>query len=211
VDDHLLVRAAIRALLEAEPGLLVVAEASSGEEGVELARGLEPDLVVMDLSMPGRNGLEATRLIVEMGTETRVLVLTVHGEEEYLIPVIEAGASGYLCKSDADRDLVTALRAVSRGEVYLPPGARRFLLERCSSASTIHAGGCDAIQTLSAREREVMALTAEGFTSYEVAERLLISSKSVDTYRARVMEKLGLAHRSQLVRLALRAGLLRTD
>jgi two-component system response regulator NreC len=211
VDDHPLIRAGIGGLLEGEPDLRVIGEASTGEEGVELTRRLEPDLVVMDLSMPGCNGLEATRLIAAMGIATRVLILTIHGEEEYLMPVMEAGASGYLNKNDADRDLLTALRVVSRGEVYLPARARRLLLERCFAASTSRHADDQDLRTLSAREREVMALTAEGFTAREVGERLLISSKSVDTYRARLMEKLGIEHRSQLVRLALKTGLLSLD
>jgi DNA-binding NarL/FixJ family response regulator len=205
VDDHTLFRSGLKALLETEQGFDVVGEASSGDEGVDRARELKPDIVVMDLSMPGSNGLEATRRIAALGLKTRVLVLTVHAEEEYLVPVVEAGASGYLSKTSADEELITALRVVARGEVYLPPKATRLLLQQYRNAPDGIAG----VQDLSAREREVMALTAEGFSSREIGEKLFISPKTVDTYRARIMEKLGLNHRSELVRFALKTGLLK--
>jgi two-component system response regulator NreC len=133
-------------------------------------------------------------------------VLTVHAEEEYLVPVVEAGASGYLTKTSADQDLVDAIRVVARGEVYLPPKATRLLLQQYRNV-TPDSG--QNLQDLSAREREVMALTAEGFSSREIGEKLFISPKTVDTYRARIMEKLGLNHRSELVRFALKTGLLK--
>ena len=206
VDDHTLFRAGLKALLETEKGFEVVGEAGTGDEGVDRVRELKPDIVVMDLSMPGSNGLEATRRIAALGLKTRVLVLTVHAEEEYLVPVVEAGASGYLSKTSADQELVTALRVVARGEVYLPPKATRLLLQQYRNAPA-EAG--ISVQDLSAREREVMALTAEGFSSREIGEKLFISPKTVDTYRARIMEKLGLVHRSELVRFALKTGLLK--
>src|SRR5262245_22973414 len=127
VDDHAMFRAGMKALLEAER-FEIVGEASNGDEGVDRVRQLKPDVVVMDLSMPGSNGLEATRRIAALGLKARVLVLTVHAEEEYLVPVVEAGASGYLTKTSADQDLVDAIRVVARGEVYLPPKATRLLL-----------------------------------------------------------------------------------
>ena len=206
VDDHTLFRAGLKSLLEAEKGFEVVGEAANGDEGVDRVRELKPDIVVMDLSMPGSNGLEATRRIAALGLKTRVLVLTVHAEEEYLVPVVEAGASGYLSKTSADQELVTALRVVARGEVYLPPKATRLLLQQYRNATPDTS---QKLQDLSAREREVMALTAEGFSSREIGEKLFISPKTVDTYRARIMEKLGLNHRSELVRFALKTGLLK--
>ena len=130
VDDHAMFRSGIKALLEGERGFEVVGEAASGDEGVDRVRELKPDVVVMDLSMPGSNGLDATRRIAALGLKARVLVLTVHAEEEYLVPVVEAGASGYLTKTSADQDLVDAIRVVSRGEVYLPPKATRLLLQQ---------------------------------------------------------------------------------
>jgi len=206
VDDHAMFRAGIRALLEVEERFEVVGEASSGEEAIERVRELRPEVVVMDLSMPGTNGLEATRRIAALGYETRVLILTVHAEEEYLVPVIDAGASGYLTKSSADTDLVEALKVVGRGEVFLPPHATSLLLKRYRTDEAENDSG---LKQLSSREQEVLALTAEGFSSREIGEKLFISPKTVDTYRSRIMEKLGLNHRSELVKFALKTGLLR--
>jgi len=206
VDDHAMFRAGIRALLETEERFEVVGEASSGEEAIDRVREVRPDVVVMDLSMPGTNGLEATRRIAALGYETRVLILTVHAEEEYLVPVIDAGASGYLTKSSADRDLVEALKVVGRGEVYLPPHATSLLLKRYRTEDGDDGPG---LKTLSSREQEVLTLTAEGFSSREIGEKLFISPKTVDTYRSRIMGKLGLNHRSELVKFALKTGLLR--
>jgi DNA-binding NarL/FixJ family response regulator len=189
-----------------EQGIEVVGEASSGDEAVELVRELHPDIVVMDLSMPGSGGLEATRRIVTLELPARVLVLTMHSEQEYLVPVLEAGASGYLTKTTADRKLIDALRIVARGEVYLPPKATTLLLKEYRS---VGGEGAEALHQLSTREQEVLALTAEGFSSREIGEKLFISAKTVDTYRARIMEKLQLTHRSELVRFALQAGLLK--
>ncbi|MEM7415265.1 MAG: response regulator transcription factor [Gemmatimonadota bacterium] len=205
VDDHAMFRAGIRALIEAEPRLEVVGEAASGDEAVDRVRELKPDVVVMDLSMPGSNGLEATRRIRALGVETNILVLTVHAEEEYLVPVVEAGASGYLTKTSADTDLLEAIRMVARGQVYLPPKAATLLLRRYQQAEGDTGPGLD---DLSAREQEVLGLTAEGYSSREIGEKLFISPKTVDTYRARIMQKLGLSHRSEVVRFALRVGLL---
>lgn len=205
-DDHTIFRAGLRALLEAEMGIEVVGEASTGDEAIELVRELQPDIVVMDLSMPGSGGLEATRRIAALQIPTRVLVLTMHAEQEYLVPVLEAGASGYLTKTTADRKLIDAIRVVARGEVYLPPKATTLLLKEYRAAG---GEAPEALHQLSTREQEVLALTAEGFSSKEIGEKLFISPKTVDTYRARIMEKLGLNHRSELVRFALRAGLLK--
>lgn len=207
VDDHAMFRAGIRALLESEERLRVVGEAATGDEAVDAVRALKPDVVVMDLSMPGSNGLEATRRIAALGLDTRVLVLTVHAEEEYLVPVVEAGASGYLTKTSADRDLIEAIQVVARGEVFLPPKATRLLLQQYKSAE--QNPDLAGLHELSSREQEVLALTAEGFSSREIGKKLFISPKTVDTYRARIMDKLGLNHRSELVRFALRVGLLK--
>lgn len=207
-DDHVVLRAGLRALLDSEQGIEVVGEASTGDEAVDLVRTKQPAIVVMDLSMPGSGGLEATRRICALELDTKVLVLTMHAEQEYLVPVLEAGASGYLTKTVADRSLVEAIRVVSRGEVYLPPQATKLLLREYKAA-----GGegevSDALHKLSPREQEVLALTAEGYSSKEIGEKLFISPKTVDTYRSRIMEKLQLNHRAELVRFALRTGLLK--
>jgi two-component system response regulator NreC len=206
VDDHAMFRAGIKALLEAEGRLSVVGEASSGDEAVDRVRELKPDVVVMDLSMPGSNGLEATRRIAALELDTKVLVLTVHAEEEYLVPVVEAGASGYLTKTSADTDLIEAIKVVARGQVYLPPKATTLLLQRYKASESEDTAG---LHDLSTREQEVLALTAEGYSSREIGKKLFISPKTVDTYRSRIMDKLGLNHRSELVRFALRVGLLK--
>lgn len=209
VDDHAVLRAGLRALLDAEPDLRVVGEASTGETGVEQAEQFRPDVVVMDLSMPGIGGLEATRRIAALDQDSKILVLTVHAEEEYLLPVLEAGGSGYVTKASADRDLIEAIRTVARGEVFLYPSAAKLLLRGYREAEAGKEAG--PLDRLSDREREVLAFTAEGFSSSEIGEKLFISPKTVDTYRSRIMEKLGLKHRSELVHFALRTGLLKAD
>jgi DNA-binding NarL/FixJ family response regulator len=207
-DDHAIFRAGLRALLELEEGVEVVGEAATGDEATERARVLRPDVVVMDLSMPEGSGLEATRRIAALNLGVQVLVLTVHAEEEYLVPVVDAGASGYLTKASADRDLMEAIRTVARGEVYLPARAATLLLQQYRTVEDSESEE-GRLRDLSSREREVLALTAEGFSSSEIGEKLFISPKTVDTYRSRIMRKLGLTHRSELVRFALKVGLLR--
>jgi DNA-binding NarL/FixJ family response regulator len=208
VDDHSVLRAGLKALLEAEPDFRVVGEASTGEEGLEFATRLKPNVVVMDLSMPGMGGLEATRKIVEAGV-ARVLVLTMHGEEEHLLPVLEAGGSGYVKKTSADTDLTTAIRTVARDEVFLYPNAAKLLLQGFRVKSDEKEN--DPLEKLTQRERDVLAMTAEGFSSSEIGVKLFISPKTVDTYRSRIMEKLKLNHRSELVRFALNTGLLKPE
>lgn len=208
-DDHAVLRAGLRALLDAEPDMTVVGEAATGEEALEKVKALQPDVVVMDLSMPGMGGLEATRQIQALPQKPRVLVLTMHAEEEFLLPVLEAGGSGYVRKTRADEDLTEAIRTVARDEVFLYPSATKILLQ---GYKTVEAGGeRTPLDRLSERERDVLGLTAEGFSSSEIGEKLFISPKTVDTYRSRIMEKLGLKHRSELVRFALRTGLLKVQ
>lgn len=209
VDDHAVLRAGLAALLDAEPDFTVIGEAGTGEEAIEKVKELRPDLVVMDLSMPGVGGLEATRRIAALGEKTRILVLTMHAEEEYLLPVLEAGASGYVTKKSADEDLTRALRTVARGEVFLYPTAAKLLLQNYRTAEA--GNERSPLQQLSTREREVLTHTAEGFSASEIGKKLFISPKTVDTYRSRIMEKLRLNHRAELVRFALRTGLLKAE
>jgi len=205
-DDHGVVRAGLRALLETQADIQVVAEAADGPEAVALTEKYVPTVVVADLSMPG-GGLEAIREINALGLSSRVLVLTVHAEERYLLPVLEAGGSGYVRKSSAHTDLLQAIRTVARGEVFLDPAATKTLLRgylgRVRSGDELDLG-----EVLSEREREVVKLTAEGNTAQQAAEILSLSPKTVETYRHRAMQKLGLTNRAELVRYALRAGLL---
>jgi two-component system response regulator NreC len=209
VDDHAVLRAGLRALLEAEPGFLVVGEAGTGEEGVMKAKQLLPDVVVMDLSMPGAGGLEAVREISALGKDIRTLVLTMHGEEEHLLPVLEAGGSGYVNKRSADEELIEAIKTVAAGEVFLYPSGAKLLLRGLKQKA--EPGEDDPLDKLTDREREVLGFTVEGFSSSEIGKKLFISPKTVDTYRARIMEKLNLHHRSELVRFALKTGLLKAD
>ena len=196
-------------MLDAEAEFEVVGEAGTGEEAVNRARLLLPDLVVMDLSMPGMGGLEATRQIAALDQGTRVLVLTVHAEEEYLLPVLEAGGSGYVRKTSADEDLIEAIHTVARNEVFLYPSAAKLLLQGYKAAEA--GGEVDRTDPLSDREREVLTFTAEGYSSSEIGKKLFLSPKTVDTYRSRIMQKLGLTHRSELVRFALKTGLLKAE
>lgn len=207
-DDHAVLRAGLRALLSAEPDMEVVGEAGDGEEAARQAALLRPDVIVMDIAMPGGGGLQATRTIRTQGLPAKVLILTMHAEEQYLLPVIEAGGSGYVLKAGADRDLIEAIRVVHRDEVFLYPSATKMLLGKYLERAD---GGETAYDGLTPREREVLRLTAEGYTGQEIADRLVLSPKTIDTYRQRVMEKLNLHHRSELVKYALRKGLLRTD
>lgn len=215
-DDHAMLRAGLRALLEAEKDLVVIGEAGTGEEAVEMAESLTPDVVVMDLSMPGIGGLEATRRIAGAsggatevgGGGTRVLVLTMHAEEEHLLPVLDAGGSGYVNKRSADEELIEAIRTVARGDVFLYPDAAKLLLQGFRGKP---ADADDPLTRLSDRELEVLGFTAEGFSAAEIGKKLSISPKTVDTYRSRIMEKLGLHHRSELVRFALQRGLLKAE
>jgi DNA-binding NarL/FixJ family response regulator len=208
-DDHGIVRAGLRALLEAQADIRVVGEAADGPSAVELTRREQPQVVVADLSMPG-GGLEAIRAITELGLPARVLVLTVHAEERYLLPVLEAGGSGYVKKSSAHTDLLDAIRTVARGEVFLDPAATKTLLRgylgRVRSGDELDLG-----EVLSDREREVVRLTAEGHTAHQAGDILALSPKTVETYRHRAMQKLGLTNRAELVRYALRAGLLNQE
>lgn len=207
VDDHNLMRTGVRMVLQGEPDMEVVGEASDGDAGVRMAQELRPDVVLMDLSMPGTGGLEATRRVIAAGHDTRVLVLTMHGEEEYLVPVLEAGGSGYVTKQSADTDLVEAVRVVARGDVFLYPSAATVLTRSLRTPRQATARD-DTLHLLSPREREVLTLTAEGYSSTEIGEQLHLSHKTVETYRQRLMDKLDLHHRSELVRFALTRGLL---
>ncbi len=207
-DDHAVLRAGLRALLSAEPDIEVVGEAADGQEAVALAERLQPDVIVMDISMPRMDGLRATRQIVAHLPDTKVLVLTMHAEEQYLLQVLEAGGAGYVLKNSADTELLEAIRVVHRGQAYLYPTATKMLLEAYRKGDR----PTDVREsTLTEREEEVLKLTAEGFSNTEIASRIYLSPKTVDTYRQRIMEKLGLHHRAELVRYALERGLLRPE
>jgi DNA-binding NarL/FixJ family response regulator len=210
VDDHAIVRTGLKAVLADASEIEVVGEASSGNEAVALLTRTPADVVVMDLSMSDGDGLMATRSITGRGDPApRVLVLTMHAEEAYLEAVLEAGASGYLVKSTADRELVEAIRGVARGELFVQPSAARVLAQGARHREE-RASDRARYERLTDRERAVMRLIAEGYTAPEIGEQLAISPKTVDTYKQRINDKLGLAHRADYVKLALKLGLLQT-
>jgi two-component system, NarL family, response regulator NreC len=206
-DDHNVVRSGLKAVLGSAKDMTVVGEAATGTQAVAMAERCDPDVVVMDLDMPDGDGLQATKTIAAKGARPRVLVLTMHTEEEHLLPVLQAGAAGYLVKSAADRDLVDAVRAVANGDVYVRPSAARVLANGITRKDPAKADR-DRYESLSVRERDVLRLTAQGYTAPEVGAKLTISPKTVDTYKQRINEKLSLTHRADYVRLAARLGLL---
>ncbi len=210
VDDHSILRSGLRLLLNRQPNMEVIGEAGTGEEAIEKVRELSPDVALLDITMPGMSGLEAIGAIRKMCPSCRVLVLTMHANEEYLFQVLQAGGSGYVLKKAADTELIDAIETVARGGTFLYPEVVSMLV----SDFLVRArkeGAKDALDTLTEREREVLRLVAEGYTSAEIAERLVLSPKTVDAHRAHIMEKLGLHSRAELVKFALRKGILRPE
>jgi len=206
-DDHAVVRAGLRAVLSAARDIEVIGEAKTGVEAVTMAERYKPDVVIMDLGMPEMDGTAATKEIVGKGLDAKVLVLTMQAEEDYLVPLMEAGAAGYLVKSAADRELVDAVRAVAHGDVYVRPAAARVLAKNLTKKDPA-ATERDRFEKLTQREQDVLKFVAQGYSAPEIGERLFISPKTVDTYKQRIQEKLGLNHRSDYVQLALKLGIL---
>jgi two-component system response regulator NreC len=205
-DDHRIVRQGLRALLEAEPDFSLVGETGDGLEAIQLAERLQPDVIVLDLMMPGINGLEATRQISDNCPQTRVVILSMHADEAYVLEALRNGASGYVLKDSSADDLVRAVREVEAGRRYLSPP----LSERAIEAYTRKAQetSLDPYEKLTNREREVLHLAAEGHSSTEIAERLSISSRTVETHRANMMRKLDLHSQTDLIRYALKRGII---
>ena len=203
VDDHTLVRDGIRALLELIADIKVIGEASNGKEALEKVRDLAPDVVLMDLSMPVMNGLEATRRIRKESPNTRVLALTQYDDSEYVIPIIEAGACGFVTKMVAFSELASAIQAANRGESFLSPSAAKALVEE--RQQKMSAGGeKDPYQQLTDREREVLKLIAEGHTGRDIADILIVSPKTVEWYKTSLMNKLNLHNKTDLIKFAIR-------
>ncbi|QWK12179.1 MAG: response regulator transcription factor [Thermoflexus hugenholtzii] len=205
VDDHAIVRAGIRALLQLYPDFEVVGEAADGHEAILQTRRLQPDIVLMDIGMPGMDGLAATREIVRVAPRTRVLILSQHENREYVMPALRAGASGYVLKRAPDETLIRAIRAVYAGETYMDPRLTDLLVEEVRRSGE---GPTDPLETLSEREREILVLLAQGKSYQEIAQTLFISVKTVDFHRANLMRKLGLKNRAELVQFAMRRGLI---
>ena len=206
-DDHAVVRSGLRMLLQAQPDMEIVGEAESGNEALAQVRQLQPNVILMDIQMPGMNGIEATRQIKQAFGETAVLALTMHEDDQYFFEMLQAGASGYLPKRAAPDELVRAIRTVSRGEVFLYPSLATRLVQSYLGGE---AGGDSAalVSDLTPREQEVLVLIAEGLTNPEIAENLVISVKTVDRHRENIMRKLNLHSRIDLVKYALRHGLI---
>ena len=205
-DDHAVVAEGLRHLVEAEHDIEVVACVGDGREAVQQARDTQPDVVLMDLSMPELNGADATRAILERDPRCRVIVLSMYSQREYVRRALKAGAAGYVVKRSAAKEVVEAIRAVHAGQRYLSPRVADVVLEDYSDAKQD-----DPLARLSAREREVLQLLAEGRTGAQIAERLSLSQKTVETYRARLVEKLGIRDLAGLVRFAIQKGLVSLD
>jgi DNA-binding NarL/FixJ family response regulator len=206
-DDHDVVRTGIRGVLERLPDVEVVGEAENGRAAIDLARNLAPNLVLMDIAMPDLNGLEATRQIVALGADTRVIILSMHSSGEFVTEVLKAGASGYILKNTAAREVPLAIAAVSRGGVYLSPAIAGLVVQRLKRPDKPG----EAFSTLSAREREVLQLLAEGKTSKEIAAALNVSPKTVESHRGQIMDKLNLRTVAELTKFAIREGLTSLD
>jgi DNA-binding NarL/FixJ family response regulator len=205
-DDHVVVRRGLRLVLDAEPDLEVVAEAGDGAEAVTLATAEGVDLAILDVTMPRLTGLQATRELSQRRPDLRILILSMHDNEQYLFEALRSGASGYVLKSVADRDLVEACRATMRGEPFLYPGAVKALVRE--HVDRARRGEAIPADPLSPRESEIVKLIAEGHTSREIAQLLFLSDKTVERHRANVLEKLGLRDRVALTRYAIRRGLV---
>lgn len=205
-DDHALVRRGVRLILDDSLGLCVVAEASNGVEAVALARAEDVDLVILDVAMPGMTGLQAAREITRRTPHPPILMLSIYDNEQYFFEALKAGASGYVLKSVADRDLVRACHAAARGESFLYPGVVSALAR--SYLDRIRRGEALPANVLTSREDEVVKLIAEGHSSKEIAARLTISLKTVERHRANILEKLGMRDRTELTRYAIRVGLI---
>lgn len=209
-DDHAVLRSGLRLLLTSQNEYEVVGEASGGTETLSLAEQLQPDLILLDLSMPSLGGLDVLPTLRKLTPLARILILTMHDDPQYLRQALKHGASGYVLKKAADVELLSAMRAVLRGEVYVHPSMTRILLEDMLPESQ-YAQKEDTWGILSEREQEVLKMVALGHTSAEIAEQLSLSAKTVETYRARGMEKLGLRTRAALVKFALQEGLITRD
>ncbi|WP_045524493.1 response regulator [Neobacillus niacini] len=207
VDDHAVVRMGLTMLLNSNPEMQVIGEASEGNEGIKKAMKLKPDVVVMDLSMPhGKDGLSATSELKKLMPDVNILILTMHNDEEYLFRAIQAGASGCILKTAPHDELIAAIESVSLGNAYLHPAATKRLMEEY--LGSVKHDSHDTYQLLSDREKEVLTLVAKGYANKEIAEQLVISVKTVETHKGNLMEKLQMKTRPELVEYAIKKGLL---
>jgi two-component system response regulator NreC len=219
VDDHDVIRTGLRSYLETQPGFEVIAEAKNGLQALEKAREMQPDIVLMDISMPDMDGIEATLQFKKLYPDCQILVLTVHADKQYFMKMLEAGASGYITKQAAADELVAAIKAVAAGHVYLQPALARWLLEdyqQLAKGVTLPTPGetgekdKDAVglDILSERERQVLELVGEGLNNHDIGRRLELSPKTIARHRERIMKKLNMHSRTELVKFAIRTGLI---
>jgi DNA-binding NarL/FixJ family response regulator len=209
-DDHLIMREGLRALLESHEGIEVIGEATNGQEAIDQVAALKPDIVLLDISMPVMNGLEATRAIKKASPEVKILILTMHEGEAYFFNILEAGASGYFIKGGSASDLVTALQVVDNGNVFLYPSmAKKLLVDYLQRADA----GIDRenLNGLTPREQEVLKLVAEGYNNQEIGTQLSLSPATVQTHRSNIMGKLNLHRRTELTKYAIKHGLISLD
>ena len=208
-DDHTILRQGIKALLDNQEEIEVVGEAKDGREAIKAIEELSPDVILMDIAMPGLNGLEATRRIKKKFPMTKVVVLTMHTNEEYIFQILNAGADGYLVKETAFQDLISAINSVHRGEAFMSPSiSKKVMTDYIQRAQGEEKVGFD---TLTTREREILQLVAEGNSNKKIAEVLFISPKTVETHRAHIMDKLNIHDRAGLIKYAIRKGMINLD
>ena len=210
-EDHTIVRKGLRSLLDKETGIKVVGEAEDGREAIAKAEELHPDVVVMDIAMPGLNGLEATRQIKKRFPDIKIIILTMHTNKEYVSQTLKAGASGYLVKKAAPDELISAINAVHKGNSFLSPSISRMVIDEYIRRSKEISEGEEGFEQLTVREREVLQLIAEGRKTREIAELLYISIKTVETHRAHIMNKLDIHSTAELTRYAIRKGIISSD
>ncbi len=207
-DDHTIVRQGLRALLDSQEDIEVVGEAENGREAFEKTKQIAPDIVVLDITMPNLNGIEATRQIKKLNPEIKVIVLTVHDNEEYVHQVLQAGASGYLLKESAVSDLVSAINAVKKGDIFLSPAISKVVVKDYIRHAEEGSEDFDSLGKLTGREREVLQLIAEGHTNREVARLLKLSVKTVDVHRSHIKEKLQIHDTAGLIKYAIKKGII---
>ena len=209
VDDHNLVRAGVKLVLRAFPEICVVGEALDGKQALKMAARLRPDIVLMDLDMANGDGLTATRSLQRELPSVRVLIVTMHSEEEKLLPLLAAGARGFLSKAAVERELGDAIRVVASGDIYIRPAVAKELARARSERTPRQKDTRSRMERLSKREQSVLILTARGYNGPEIGQQLGITAKTVDTYKQRIEDKVGISHRTEYVRFALEAGALR--